>query len=156
MRDLHTNYIIFGRHASQSIVEGRHSRPRESQHRHSQPLPTREQRRERPQPKAHLHSQTLEAKSQNLFSNIKPKTTQSTDQQTQLPISSETAAPATSTEINEPRTQPLPATPTLAEDRPSSPHSASSTNSGPLSPARGPSRRPLSPSNPCTSLEKTG
>ena len=39
----------------------------------------------------------------------------------------------------------------LTEDRPSSPHSASSTNSGPLSPARGPSRRPQSPLSPCAS-----
>jgi hypothetical protein len=45
--------------------------------------------------------------------------------------------------------------PLSAEDRPSSPHSASSTHSGPsqpLSPARGPTRRPVSPSTTCTTV----
>jgi hypothetical protein len=42
----------------------------------------------------------------------------------------------------------------LTEDRVPSPHSASSTNSGPLSPARGPSRRPQSPPSTCASPDE--
>jgi hypothetical protein len=62
------------------------------------------------------------------------------------------SVPKSSSQIQPSSKEPQPLS---AEDRPSSPHSASSTHSGPsqpLSPARGPTRRPVSPSTTCTTV----